>query len=88
MPDTSHLRLFEDKDFPIPETFYDDYETRTEAAKLQDMEIRNMYLSLDMKLLPEYFGTETGTGGLKDTIQQQLGKLIQQPDLRTKKGLG
>lgn len=53
MPDTTHLRLFNDKDFPIPANFYDNYDKRM-AASEQDMEIEDMFLSSDMKLyLPE-----------------------------------
>jgi len=65
MPDTSHLGIFKDVDFPLAETFYDDYEGRTSAAKEQDMEIRNMYLSGDMKLDPNREIKETGSGGSK-----------------------
>ena len=38
MADTCNLALYEDKTFPIPETFYDDYEGRP-AAAAQEMSI-------------------------------------------------
>ena len=63
MPNTKHLDLFKDDEIPLPETFWDDYNSRTDAAREQDMRIEDMYLSLDMKLQKEYYGTETGTGG-------------------------
>jgi arylsulfatase A-like enzyme len=63
MPDTKYLDAFKDQDLPIPETFYDDYSTRSAAAKEADMRIDDMYLSLDMKLYPGYYSRETGTGG-------------------------
>lgn len=64
MPNTKHLDLYKDEDIPLPATFWDDYETRSAAAREQDMRIEDMYLSLDMKLLPEDFGGEDpGTGG-------------------------
>ena len=63
MPNLKHLSLFNDGDLPMPETFFDDYSTRSDAARKQDMKVADMYLSLDMKLHPEYFGAETGTGG-------------------------
>ncbi len=63
MPDTSDFDLFAD-DLPLPETFYDDYRTRSAAAREQDMRIEDMYMTLDMKLLPEDVGGEDpGTGG-------------------------
>jgi arylsulfatase A-like enzyme len=62
MPGPEYLGAFEDVEFPVPETFFDDYATR-KIAGLADMKIENMYLSQDMKLHKEYYGTETGTGG-------------------------
>ena len=64
MPNAEHFDLF-NEDLPLPKTFYDDYQTRSAAAKEQDMRIDDMYLSLDMKLLPEDYDIETGTGGNK-----------------------
>lgn len=64
MPNTKHLDLYKDETIPLPETFWDDYETRSAAAHEQDMRIEDMYMSLDMKLMPEDFGGEDpGTGG-------------------------
>ena len=62
MPHPKHFDLFKDKDFPLPETFYDNYEGRIAAAE-QDMRIDDMFLSLDLKLHPEAYDEETGTGG-------------------------
>lgn len=50
MPDTCDLELFSDKVFPIPETFYDNYEGRL-AAKGQRMSIRDdMDIIYDLKM--------------------------------------
>ena len=50
MPPTQYLSLYEDTQFPLPETFYDDYETRGKAAHNQEMSIRrNMELKNDLK---------------------------------------
>ena len=50
MPDTCDFDLFADSNFPLPETFYDNYEGR-EAAKGQRMSISNdMDLVYDLKL--------------------------------------
>jgi len=63
MPDTTHLKLYNDGEVPMPETFFDDYAERSRAAKEQDMEVKNMYLSMDMKLYLSEDDPETGTGG-------------------------
>ena len=52
MPNLKHLGAFKGKTFPIPETFYDDYSSRTSAAVDSDMRIDNMFLTWDMKLRP------------------------------------
>lgn len=50
MADTCDLKLFEDETYPLPETFYDDYEGR-KAAACQEMNIgKNMLLSQDLKI--------------------------------------
>ena len=64
MPHPRHF-VNEERVYPLPETFWDDYAGRPAAAG-QDMRIADMWLSLDMKLQKEHFGKETGTGG-KDT---------------------
>ena len=65
MPNVKHLELFKDDTIPLPNNFFDDYTTRSAAAKEQDMEVKNMFLSFDMKLNPNTLAdsTETGTGG-------------------------
>jgi arylsulfatase A-like enzyme len=65
MPNVKHLKLFENDTFPIPDNFFDDYANRGSAAKEQEMEVKEMYLSMDMKLDPESFNThkENGKGG-------------------------
>ena len=47
---------------PVPESFDDDYAGRP-AAQEADMRIADMFLSYDLKLRPDYYETETGTGG-------------------------
>lgn len=50
MPDIRDLDLDGDKEYPLPDTFYDDYESR-EAAKLQEMNIlRDMNIIYDLKM--------------------------------------
>jgi arylsulfatase A-like enzyme len=64
MPAVRHLGMYTDRDLPLPETFWDDYQGRP-AAGLQDMRVADMYLSMDMKLQEDVYGEETGTGGQK-----------------------
>jgi len=64
MPAVRHLDMYADRDLPLPETFWDDYDGRP-AAKGQDMRVADMYLSMDMKLHEDVYGEETGTGGQK-----------------------
>lgn len=66
MPNTKHLTPGDTTTYPIPETFYDDYAGRSAAAKEQDMEIKNMYHSTDMKLYMAEDEEDPGTGGLKE----------------------
>ena len=65
MPNIKYLGAFDDKEIPMPDTFFDDYNTRSDAAKSADMRVVNMYLSHDFKLQPGYYEKETGTGGSK-----------------------
>ncbi|MCH5234539.1 MAG: sulfatase [Muribaculaceae bacterium] len=50
MADTCHLALYEDKTFPLPENFYDNYEGR-EAAKTAEMRVADhMDVLYDLKM--------------------------------------
>ena len=68
MPNPKYFDAFKDQDLPLPESFFDNYEGRL-AAEEADMRINDMYLSLDMKLLPDYYDEETGTGGSKNAAK-------------------
>ena len=51
MADTCNLALYEDKTFPLPDNFFDDYEGR-EAAAAQEMSIvKDMDMIYDLKML-------------------------------------
>ena len=51
MPGPKHLGLYDDKEFPIPETFYDDYRTRGTSAKEQTLEIDDdLFIDYDLKV--------------------------------------
>ena len=50
MPDLHDLGAYDDKEFPLPDTFYDDYSTR-EAARKQEMSIiADMNVVYDLKM--------------------------------------
>lgn len=52
MPESKYLNLYNDVEFPLPETFKDDFSTRTSAAHTQDMSIgKTMTMVYDLKLL-------------------------------------
>lgn len=61
MPELKHLKAYPEETFDIHPTFHDTYENRSQAARIQDMEIRNMYRSGDMKL--PVFENDPGSGG-------------------------
>jgi len=51
MPGPNHLTKYDDVEMPIPETLFDDYATRSDAAREQEMEIyTHMNLPSDLKV--------------------------------------
>jgi len=63
MPNVKDLDLYKNDTIAMPDNFHDDYEGRGSAAREQDLEVKDMYMSFDMKLDPSSNITETGTGG-------------------------
>lgn len=63
MPDTKDLNFFKGKQFPLPDTFFDNYATRGRAAKEADMRIENMFHSFDMKLHLQKGEKDDNSGG-------------------------
>jgi arylsulfatase A-like enzyme len=54
MPDKKHVSMYEDVDIPLPDTFYDDYSTRSDAARKQKMRIvDDLTMASDLKLNPD-----------------------------------
>ena len=75
MADTTDLALYEDKVFPLPETFYDDYDGRP-AAAAQEMSIaEDMDLIYDLKMIAP--GKDSRLRGLYESF---LGRM--KPDER------
>ncbi len=55
MPAPRHLHAYDDMDFPIPETFFDDYDTREKTAGRNKMQIDgHAMMGYDLKIPPEY----------------------------------
>lgn len=51
MPAPEYLTLYDDSDIPVPETLFDDYESRSRAASEQEMTLMNhFYEDWDLKL--------------------------------------
>ncbi|MCH5329245.1 MAG: sulfatase [Coprobacter sp.] len=50
MADTCHLTLYEDKEFPLPENYFDTYEGRPAAAAQEMSVIKDMDLIYDLKM--------------------------------------
>jgi arylsulfatase A-like enzyme len=63
MPNFKHLGMFDGDTIPLPGTFFDDYSSRSDAAREQDMEIVNMFRSDDMKLILPAGSKDPGSGG-------------------------
>ena len=81
MPDLPYLDLYEDVEFPLPETFGDDYSTKGEAARVQRMSIdQDMTLVYDLKVgeLEE----EPTRGGHAAGLERGLSRL--DPESRAK----
>jgi uncharacterized sulfatase len=54
MPALRHLKLFSETDLPLPANYKDDYATRSDAARQQEMEIRqHTYPAFDLKFPPD-----------------------------------
>ncbi|MFH1999984.1 MAG: sulfatase/phosphatase domain-containing protein, partial [Planctomycetota bacterium] len=64
MPDEKHLNMYRNGNVPIPDTLFDDYATRSDAARQQEMTVaEHMYLAYDLKLPP---GEEAGADTKRD----------------------
>jgi arylsulfatase A-like enzyme len=83
MPALRHLDALKDQQVPLPETFFDDYATRSPAAGQADMRVQDMFLSFDLKLQPSDYAYESGTGGqagfnAEEVWSNTLGRLTEE----------
>ncbi len=83
MPDTTDLQAFENKNFPVPDTYYDKYEGRLSAQK-QEMHIfKDMDLVYDLKMLEDSKPTRlSGYYSRKNDTQGIHGRL--RPDVKAR----
>jgi len=74
MPDEKHLSMYDGTDIPQPETFYDDYSTRSDAARQQEMSITgHMNYAWDLKILGMSKSEEEDWG--EKSLKRQLERL-------------
>ena len=76
IPDIKYLDLYEDLDFPLPETFFDDYEGRGRAAHEQKMHIGNdMHMVYDLKVYEHADSLKKGELWQLETISDALASM-------------
>ena len=68
LPKLENIGLFDSKNIPVPENFYDDYSNRSDAAKSQKMNVyRDLQMNYDLKIPDSIYLSEkyfTGEGRL------------------------
>jgi arylsulfatase A-like enzyme len=81
MPEEKYYHLFDNTNFPVPSNYFDDYKTRTKAAREQEMEIAaDMHFGYDLKMrVDSVLEKQTGPG---PSLQGPLGRLT--PEQRKK----
>jgi arylsulfatase A-like enzyme len=57
LSDDKHSEMYKDEDIPLPDTFFDEYDNRSEAAKRAKMRVERDFNALDLKIqIPEGYG--------------------------------
>jgi arylsulfatase A-like enzyme len=81
MPEEKYYHLFDSTQFPVPSNYFDDYSTRTKAAREQEMEIASdMHFGYDLKVhVDSALEKQTGAG---PSLQGPLSRLS--PEQRKK----
>lgn len=83
MPNVSDLENSKEKYYQLPETFFDDYKNRTQAASLADMRIEDMFLGYDLKLYLKNPQEETNSGGDKNSAMNSYNWLLSEYESMT-----
>lgn len=78
MPNLKYLGAFDNVEFPLPETFWDDYATRGSAAHTQKLNIANaMEMIQDLKV-PELLDSTVTSRASFNSLMGELGRLTPQ----------
>lgn len=76
MPEQKYLNLYDSVQFPLPETFYDDYSTRGVAARQQKMSIADaLEMVQDLKVTQCYDSTRAESRFSYNSLMGELGRL-------------
>ena len=76
MPEQKYLDLYEDVEFPLPDTFWDDYSTRGVAARTQKMSIADaMEMLQDLKVEELLDTTDIQSSTSYASLMGELGRL-------------
>lgn len=75
MPDTCDLRLYDEITYPVPETFYDDYEGRTAARDQKMSIIKDMNVVYDLKMLDKEGRIKTDRPDLEEMGWAKVGRM-------------
>lgn len=75
MPDTCDLRLYDDVVYPLPETFYDEYEGRTAAREQKMSIIKDMNEVYDLKMLDKEGEVKTNRADLEKAGWSKLERM-------------
>ena len=70
LADTCNLALYEDKTFPLPDNFFDDYEGRPAAAAQEMNIVKDMDMIYDLKMLRPDKNTR-----LKSLYEKYVGRM-------------
>ena len=73
MPAPEYLIKYDDVQFPLPKTFFDDYSTRGSSAKEQELSIeKDMQMAYDVKVPQLYRKTQPETRQRPDSMEWSL----------------
>ena len=76
LPGPNHLTMYDDVEIPMPETFFDDYSTRSDAAREQEMTIaHHTNLAFDLKVPAE--GDSSNLEGLDLAYLKNLERMTE-----------
>lgn len=76
MPNLKNLGAYDDVEFPIPDTFYDNYATRGDAIRQHKAGIvDNMEMIQDLKVIEQYDPTDIANEASYSSLMNELGRM-------------